>query len=449
MTAQADDMQGEIRQDVSAVAWSPDGSKIAVATAQYLEWESSFYNPALRILDSASMQVITTLYHRIDTEQGEMGGPDIHLLAWDASGQTLFADTGVHSIHRYDAATGSVLTTYEHGIAWVRSISLQPNGAHMAVVTDKGLFHIYDVQSGEMIVNLDLSVEESPGLRWVGWSPDGTKPATLGAQGIVRIWDGTTFTVTFTPIGQFSTGGVDPFLNAGAWSPDSRQLAVANNDGHVRIWDVASGMLVHALSGHGISGASYGLIWNPLSNQLIGAMPGGIHLWDAAAGSFIQDVRAKITAIDLSEDGRLAYGGSSLIDALNPSLLPTIGTAALPLPYSQIGIGIQPTDTLKNAVIQPSVLVSLRDENSARVQRGGIPITIQIEDNPAEGTLSGTMTRFTNELGVATFDDLSIDRAGNGYSLTARIGGVVSVTSSRFTVIEPVTPTATPSTGAG
>jgi hypothetical protein len=49
-------------------------------------------------------------------------------------------------------------------------------------------------------------------------------------------------------------------------------------------------------------------------------------------------------------------------------------------------------------------------------------ITLSIGTNPNGGTLSGTLT-LTVVNGVATFSDLSIDLAGAGYTLHAKVGG--------------------------
>jgi hypothetical protein len=197
---------------------------------------------------------------------------------------------------------------------------------------------------------------------------------------------------------------------------------------------MASGSLIRTITGHGVGGFGYGLIWNPLSNQLIGVTPGGVNIWDALNGEPIQHFSAGISAASLSRTGRLVYGSSIIIEALDPNLLPDIEQVTTPLPFAHLSVDIQPTDTLRNAVISPAVLISLRDEANAAVGRSGIPITFRIEDNPSGGTLSGTLTRFTNAQGVVNFDDLSIDLVGDGYTLVAAVEGLPGVTSSAFTV---------------
>src|SRR5207237_971010 len=49
------------------------------------------------------------------------------------------------------------------------------------------------------------------------------------------------------------------------------------------------------------------------------------------------------------------------------------------------------------------------------------------------GTLSGTTT-VAAVSGVATFSNLSIDKAGTGYTLTAASGALTGATSSAFTI---------------
>ena len=61
------------------------------------------------------------------------------------------------------------------------------------------------------------------------------------------------------------------------------------------------------------------------------------------------------------------------------------------------------------------------------------PVTIALGANPGGGVLSGTLT-VNAVLGRATFDDLSINRAGSGYTLVASAGGLTGVTSNTFNI---------------
>jgi hypothetical protein len=62
-------------------------------------------------------------------------------------------------------------------------------------------------------------------------------------------------------------------------------------------------------------------------------------------------------------------------------------------------------------------------------------VTIAIANNPAGGTLFGTIS-LAAAGGIATFSDLSIDQVGTGYTLQATASGLTSATSTAFD-IEP------------
>src|SRR4029077_5739624 len=60
-------------------------------------------------------------------------------------------------------------------------------------------------------------------------------------------------------------------------------------------------------------------------------------------------------------------------------------------------------------------------------------VSIALASNPSGGTLSGT-TPVTAIGGVATFGDLSINKTGTGYTLTAAATGFTTVTSTAFDI---------------
>jgi uncharacterized repeat protein (TIGR01451 family) len=83
-----------------------------------------------------------------------------------------------------------------------------------------------------------------------------------------------------------------------------------------------------------------------------------------------------------------------------------------------------------NAVPQ----VTIRDAQGRTVTDSTAQVTIALGANPGSGVLSGTLTRQAAN-GVATFDDLSINKAGTGYTLVASAAGLGNVTSDAFNVV--------------
>jgi hypothetical protein len=102
-------------------------------------------------------------------------------------------------------------------------------------------------------------------------------------------------------------------------------------------------------------------------------------------------------------------------------------------PPVQIAFMVQPSNIVGGGTFSPAVAVAYQDAAGTNVPSTQ-PVTIGISVNPSGGTLSGTVT--VNAVnGIATFPNLSMDKAGTGYKLSA-IGPTVSQTiSSTFNVL--------------
>ena len=105
---------------------------------------------------------------------------------------------------------------------------------------------------------------------------------------------------------------------------------------------------------------------------------------------------------------------------------------------TRLAFAVQPTTTTAGATITPAVLVAARDAQGNPAPTFTDSVTVAIGTNPSGGTLSGTTT-VAAVLGVATFDDLRINTAGTGYTLTAAGGGLTGATSAPFAITLPAT----------
>ncbi len=109
---------------------------------------------------------------------------------------------------------------------------------------------------------------------------------------------------------------------------------------------------------------------------------------------------------------------------------------------SALAFSQQPANAGIGAAI-PSVIVKLVDGlgNTVNVNQN---VTLTIGNNPNGGNLGGTTT-VASIAGIASFNDLSIDRVGTGYTLVASSGTLPNVTSTPFNI----TSTARSGTGLG
>jgi hypothetical protein len=90
----------------------------------------------------------------------------------------------------------------------------------------------------------------------------------------------------------------------------------------------------------------------------------------------------------------------------------------VPAGGGRLSFEVQPASANKDASISPAVKVRVEDSAGNLDTTSSRNVSLAIASNPASGTLSGTTTVAAVN-GIATFNNLSINKAGNGYTLTA------------------------------
>ncbi len=112
----------------------------------------------------------------------------------------------------------------------------------------------------------------------------------------------------------------------------------------------------------------------------------------------------------------------------------TSGTITLGAgPTSRLVFTVQPEDATAGAVITPAVKVTAQDASGNTATSFTGSVSVAIGTNPSGGTLLATTPK-TAVSGVASFDDLRVNKAGTGYTLTATSGTLTSATSSAFNI---------------
>src|SRR5439155_18023846 len=144
----------------------------------------------------------------------------------------------------------------------------------------------------------------------------------------------------------------------------------------------------------------------------------GLDTWVRAVATF---ANARIDKVGTGYTLTATGAGSATSTAFNI----TAGTAAT------LVFTVQPTSTVAGGSITPAVEVTAHDANGNPATGFTGNVTLPIGTNPAGGALSGTATHAASG-GVATFAELSIDKVGTGYTLTAT--GAGSTTSTAFNI---------------
>lgn len=131
----------------------------------------------------------------------------------------------------------------------------------------------------------------------VSWAPDGSRLATCGMDGGVRVWDPRSGAQVGAPL----QGHAKPALQM-AWEPyhlwrdGTPRLASASKDATVRVWVVNTGRTEHVLSGHkgsvtcvrwggGGAGGAESVIYT-------GSHDKSVRVWDAVRGTLVVELKA-------------------------------------------------------------------------------------------------------------------------------------------------------------
>ncbi|GFE56990.1 S8 family serine peptidase [Geobacter sp. AOG1] len=124
----------------------------------------------------------------------------------------------------------------------------------------------------------------------------------------------------------------------------------------------------------------------------------------------------------------------TLTDTTNSSMTRTSGSINVGAgAANKLAFTAQPTNTTALQKITPPVAVAVQDQYGNIVTSNTDTVSLAIGTNPAGGTLSGTASKAAVS-GIASFEDLSIDYAGTGYTLAATSGTLTGATSSAFDI---------------
>lgn len=95
----------------------------------------------------------------------------------------------------------------------------------------------------------------------------------------------------------------------------------------------------------------------------------------------------------------------------------------------------QPFTTIAGQAINPSLTIKVLDANDELVLSNSTVITLSIGNDPSSGSASlGGTTSVTTSNGIATFNDITIDKAFDSYTLVASSGSLTSATSNSFDI---------------
>src|SRR5258706_156519 len=123
-------------------------------------------------------------------------------------------------------------------------------------------------------------------------------------------------------------------------------------------------------------------------------------------------------------------GAAGLFKETSNSFNITVGAAV------KLAFTTQPGNGTGGSNLSTQPVVTVQDAGGNTVTGATNSITLAIGTNPSSGTLSVTTNPLTATGGVASFAGVKIDKAGNGYTLTATAAGLTTATSASFNITE-------------
>ncbi len=106
-----------------------------------------------------------------------------------------------------------------------------------------------------------------------------------------------------------------------------------------------------------------------------------------------------------------------------------------PAPSPHLAFVVQPTNTPMNSAISPPITVEIRDGGGNLIGTATDTVTLAFQNNAGMATLGGTLSQAAVG-GTATFNDITVDTAGVGYTLRASATGYSNAVSAAFTVTQ-------------
>jgi WD40 repeat protein len=192
--------------------------------------------------------------------------------------------------------------------------ALSPDGTRLATAGGDGILRIWDVEEGSALETIRVSrktfgPEDIPFLvSGVEWAPDGMKVIALSGDGFLHLFDATTLR-RIRRFGADAGGGPISSLNPDL-SRNGSLVAVGYPDGTVRVWETATGRLVAELP-H--AGPVYDVGFSSEGSFLVTASGDAATIWDLESQRPLTQLfghRAAVLSVDFSPAGSSIVSGS-------------------------------------------------------------------------------------------------------------------------------------------
>jgi len=200
---------------IHALAFSPDGKILA----------SCGYDRLIKLWDVTAKMELRTLKDHSDSVYG---------LAFSLDGKLLASAAADRAVKVWNVATGTRLYTLGESTDWVYAVAWSPDGRHLAAAGVDRSIRVWQVSADGGKVVQSVFAHEAPVVR-LAYSADGKTLFSLGEDRTVKAWDTARMVERKVYDRQPETA-----LSL-AVRPDGKQLALGRYDGVLVLLDTATG----------------------------------------------------------------------------------------------------------------------------------------------------------------------------------------------------------------
>jgi WD40 repeat protein/tRNA A-37 threonylcarbamoyl transferase component Bud32 len=247
---------------VYALAWSPDSTRIASASA----------DKTVRVWDAGIGKTLFTFtgHKPMSKDTG------VDAVAWSPDGKMIVSGGSDNTVRVWEAANGKEMYSWTisdnvEGVAWSN------DGNRIAAACDDRQVYIWNARTGEPFAVYSGGHQKE--VLAVAWSPDNHLLASVSADASALVWD----TRSGAPLIRYSGHGAS--VNAVAWSPDGEYIVTGSSDSTVQVWKPAVGGHLTTYQGHNHPVDS--VAWSRDGKYVVSSgQDKTAQIWEAASGSY-------------------------------------------------------------------------------------------------------------------------------------------------------------------